>query len=145
MIAEILKDCNRDEIMHQRLKDLCDNAWGKNRAILASSPLQMNKPRQIDDNLYVETYYDTQEMLTVLKNRILDVIGYDYGDISIKLRDSFQKMTRKELDLDSGLMKSEVVNSPIEEVQSEAETNLLEEIKEITEDDVFETQPIFNQ
>lgn len=91
VIAEILKDCNRDENMHHRLKNLCDNVWGKSRAILASSPLQMNKPCQIDDNLYVETYYDTQELLTVLKDRILDVVGYDYKNVRIKVRDPIQE------------------------------------------------------
>ena len=46
----------------------------------------MRSPLKIEDNLYVETHYDTETLLKILTTRILDVIGYDYRDITITVR-----------------------------------------------------------
>ena len=41
---------------------------------------------EIDKELYMESYYDTASLLYVLKNRVLDEVGYNYSGICVQLR-----------------------------------------------------------
>ena len=54
--------------------------------ILAASPEKMHAPLEIDKGLYMESYYDTASLLYVLKNRVLDEVGYNYSGIRVQLR-----------------------------------------------------------
>lgn len=98
----ILRDCNSNEIMHERLLDMCGKVSGRNRLILGSDPSQMNVPLIIDDELYFEGKFDTESLLNVLKTRLLDVVGYDYNDILIKYREPEQSLNLNAQQFDSG-------------------------------------------
>lgn len=80
----ILQDCNSDEAMHNALIDICGKVYGKSRVLFADTPADMVAPIQIDGDMYLETKFDVESLLNVLKNRILDFVGYDYSGISIK-------------------------------------------------------------
>lgn len=80
----ILQDCNFDEAMHNALIDICGKVYGKSRVLFADTPADMVAPIQIDGDMYLETKFDVESLLNVLKNRILDFVGYDYSGISIK-------------------------------------------------------------
>lgn len=80
----ILQDCNSDKAMHKALADICGKVYGKSRLLFANTPADMIAPIQIGDDMYLETKFDVESLLNVLKNRILDFVGYDYSGISIK-------------------------------------------------------------
>ena len=46
----------------------------------------MRSPLQIEENLFMETHYDTETLLNILTTRILSPIGYDYSAISVTVR-----------------------------------------------------------
>ena len=52
--------------------------------LFADTPADMIAPIQIGDDMYLESKFDVESLLNVLKNRILDFVGYDYSGISIK-------------------------------------------------------------
>lgn len=84
---EIMKECNSDKIMHERLIKISGKVFGAKRTLLAKSPNELDAPLKIDDDLYLETKFDTQSLFDIMKNRIFDVIGFDYGSIYIKYYD----------------------------------------------------------
>ena len=90
----ILQDCNADPEMHTRLMELCGKILGRQRVILAASPEGMHAPLEIDKDLYMESYYDTATLLYVLKNRVLDEVGYNYSGIRVRFR---QEQTQEEM------------------------------------------------
>ena len=78
--------------------ELRGKALGRQRAILAASPEKMHAPLEIDEDLYMESYYDTGTLLYVLKNRVLDEVGYNYTGIHVRLRqEQVQEQTREEV------------------------------------------------
>ena len=79
-VLAILQDCNADPTMHTY------KVMGRQRTILAASPEKMHAPLEIDKELYMESYYDTASLLYVLKNRVLDEVGYNYSGIRVQLR-----------------------------------------------------------
>ena len=84
VVEAILGDCNRDDEFHEKLLSLRNRIWGRNRVILSDKNIGMDIPLKIDDDLYFEAKFDTQSLLKVLKNRVLDVVGYDYSKIRIE-------------------------------------------------------------
>ena len=76
-VLAIMQDCNADPTMHTYLMELRGKVMGRQRTILADSPEKMHAPLEIDKELYMESYYDTASLLYVLKNRVLDEVGYD--------------------------------------------------------------------
>ena len=86
----ILKECNSDPVMHQRLLDLRGSISGRQRAILSDVPDGMDVPLSIDEGIYVEGKYDAETMMHVLTNRIFRAVGYDYSGIEITVRDPQQ-------------------------------------------------------
>ena len=68
------------------LMELRGKVMGRQRTILAASPEKMHAPLEIDKELYMESYYDTASLLYVLKNRVLDEVGYNYSGIRVQLR-----------------------------------------------------------
>ncbi len=89
----ILQDCNSNEIMHNALIDICGKVYGKSRILFADTPADMIAPIQIDNDMYLETKFDVESLLNVLKNRILDFVGYDYSGISIKFKETNLNIT----------------------------------------------------
>ena len=92
-VLAILQDCNADPTMHTYLMELRGKVMGRQRTILAASPEKMHAPLEIDKELYMESYYDTASLLYVLKNRVLDEVGYNYSGIHVRLR---QEQTQEE-------------------------------------------------
>ena len=92
-VLAILQDCNADPTMHTYLMELRGKVMGRQRTILAASPEKMHAPLEIDKDLYMESYYDTGTLLYVLKNRVLDEVGYNYFGIHVRLR---QEQTQEE-------------------------------------------------
>ena len=85
-VLAIMQDCNEYPMMHTHLMELRGKVLGRQRAILAASPEKMHAPLEIDKDLYMESYYDTATLLYVLKNRVLDEVGYDYSGIHVRFR-----------------------------------------------------------
>ena len=97
-VLAIMRDCNADANMHSQLMELRGKVLGRQRAILAASPEKMHAPLEIDKDLYMESYYDTGTLLYVLKNRVLDEIGYNYSGIHVRLRqEQVQEQTQEEV------------------------------------------------
>lgn len=85
-VLTIMQDCNEETVMHAHLMGLRGKVLGRQRAILAASPEKMHAPLEIDKDLYMESYYDTETLLYVLKNRVLDEVGYNYSGIRVRFR-----------------------------------------------------------
>lgn len=85
-VLEIMKEYNTDPGTHERLMELRGNIAGRQRTILADSPEGMHRPLRIDQGLYMESYFDTESLLYVLTDRILDAACRDCGDIRIRYR-----------------------------------------------------------
>ena len=85
-VLAIMQDCNADPAKHTYLMELRGKVMGRQRTILAASPEKMHAPLEIDKGLYMESYYDTASLLYVLKNRVLDEVGYNYSGIRVQLR-----------------------------------------------------------
>ena len=100
-VLAIMQDCNEDPVMHAHLMGLRGKVLGRQRTILAASPEKMHAPLEIDKDLYMESYYDTATLLYVLKNRVLDEVGYNYSGIRVRFRQEqaptqVQEQTQKE-------------------------------------------------
>ena len=52
-ILEILRECNKDPIKHDRMVRLRDLVAGRLRPLLSSSPKGMNVPVMIDEGLVI--------------------------------------------------------------------------------------------
>ena len=83
VVEVILKDCISNDTYHNRLLDIRGKVYGKQRVLLAEKPEQMNVPIKIEEGLYFEGKFDTETLLSVLTNRILDAVGYSYQGLQI--------------------------------------------------------------
>ena len=96
-VLTIMQDCNADANMHSQLMELRGKVLGRQRTILAASPEKMHAPLEIDRDLYMESYYDTGTLLYVLKNRVLDEVGYNYSGIRVQFRqEQVRELTQEE-------------------------------------------------
>ncbi len=96
-VLAIMRDCNADANMHSQLMELRGKVLGRQRAILAASPEKMHAPLEIDEDIYMESYYDTGTLLYVLKNRVLDEVGYNYSGIRVQFRqEQVREQTQEE-------------------------------------------------
>ena len=96
-VLAIMQDCNEDPVMHAHLMGLRGKVLGRQCAILAASPEKMHAPLEIDKDIYMESYYDTGTLLYVLKNRVLDEVGYDYSGIRVRFQqEQVQEQTQEE-------------------------------------------------
>ncbi len=86
VMEEILKDCCKNPENRQALMNLRGKVLGRNRVLVDSEPGKMRSPVKIEEALYVETHYDTETLLKILTNRILDKVGYNYSGIKIAVR-----------------------------------------------------------
>jgi hypothetical protein len=81
--TEILKRCDSDAACHDKLMELRNKVSGRKRKVLSDDPGGMDKPVEIRDGLYAETYFDTGALLRMLTTGILNPVGYDYSGISV--------------------------------------------------------------
>ncbi len=86
VVVTIMKRCNADSEKHNKLVELCNRVQGRSRRLLGSSELEMRSAVKIDTGLYMETHYDTESLLRIMKKRILDEVGYDYSGIRVAIR-----------------------------------------------------------
>ena len=86
----ILLDCNADPIRHAQLAALCDCVNGNFRPLLSSNPEKMVVPVMIDDDIYFESKLDTEQLLRVLKEKVLEPVGYDCSAVTIRHRERTQ-------------------------------------------------------
>ena len=86
----VLKVCNDEPEMHQRLLNLRGSVAGRTRFILTDSPDGMNTPLKIDEGLYFEGKFDSEYLMKMMTVRVLDRIGYDYSGITVTLRPDVQ-------------------------------------------------------
>ena len=84
--AVIMKRCNDDAGKHAALMALRSRVQGRSRLLLGSGADGMRSPIKIDRGLYMETHYDTESLLRIMKTRILDAVGYDYSGIQVAIR-----------------------------------------------------------
>lgn len=104
-VKVIMQNCNSNEKMHTALTRICGTVFGKTRTLFDKSPDEMIAPIKIDENMYLETKFDVEALLNVLKNRIFDLIGFDYSGISIKVEEpnnSMIQITEEETDESEG-------------------------------------------
>lgn len=84
--AAVLNDCNSDPQMHERLMQIRGSVAGRYRIILGDDPFQMQVPVKIDDDLYFEGKFDTEYLMKMMTEKVLNRIGYDYSGIVVTLR-----------------------------------------------------------
>ena len=86
-VAEVvMQDCIASRSNRAALQELCGKITGKKRTLLNSNPQGMRSPLRLDENLYMETHYDVENLLNILTTRILEAVHYDYGRISVAIR-----------------------------------------------------------
>jgi hypothetical protein len=71
---------HRDRLMHLR-----NRIMGRSRIFLSDKPDGMDFPIQIADGIYAEMDFDTEWLIRVLTNEILDNAHYDYSHISVSM------------------------------------------------------------
>lgn len=96
VVIEILKDCNADTEMHYRMMKLCGITAGRFRMLLGHDPSKMDSPLKIDDDIYFESKFDTEYLIKMMTEKVLDQVGYDYSDITVTMHDRL-----KDFELDS--------------------------------------------
>lgn len=82
----IMQDCNATQQGYDSLRRVSGRISGRQRILLDNHPNEMNVPLKIDEDLYMEGKFDTESLINVMNNLILDVVGYDYSGISIKIK-----------------------------------------------------------
>ena len=83
-VQTILKHCNRQPDMHERLMQLRGKVFGRQWTILGRYPAGMDVPIQIDKDLYFEAKFDTEALLTMMEKKVLGPVGYDFSGIVIQ-------------------------------------------------------------
>lgn len=93
VVKTIMQHCNSQPDMHERLMQLSGKVAGRQRMILGRSAEKMDAPIRIDEGLYFEGKFDTEALLTMLTKKVLEPIGYDYGQIIIQYTDRESTMS----------------------------------------------------
>lgn len=88
LVEVIMKRCNDDAGKHAALMELRNRVQGRSRQLLGNNSAGMRSPIKIDRGLYMESHYDTESLLRIMKIRILDAVGYDYSGIQVAIRNS---------------------------------------------------------
>ncbi len=94
--VELLRECNTDPVMHERLLALRNILGGRFRCLLSSDADIMSTPLQIDEGLYLEGKLDTEFLLKTVTKEIMDRIGYDYSRIGILIKDPEMEIGREQ-------------------------------------------------
>lgn len=93
VVQTILKHCNEQPDMHERLMQLRGKVFGRQRTIFGNFPERMDVPIQIDKDLYFEAKFDTEALLTMMERKILEPIGYDFSGIMIEYTERKQMIS----------------------------------------------------
>lgn len=96
-VTEILRDCNQNEAMHNRMLKLCDIVAGRQRIILGSNPNEMDVPLKIAEGIYFEGKFDTEYLIKMMRERVLKEVGYDYVNVSLSIREPHQQSEETEI------------------------------------------------
>lgn len=99
VVSAILKDCNADEERHRLMMELCGCTAGRFRTILTHDPFELNVPLKIDSDIYFEGKFDTEYLLKMMKERVLDYVGYDYRNITVTLKPKEQPIQSESEDV----------------------------------------------
>ena len=86
VVTVVMEQCLKSDQNLKKLNEFSDRISGRKRQLLAKSKNNMRSPIKLSDDLFMETHYDTETLLNVLTNRILDAIQYDYSRIQIMIR-----------------------------------------------------------
>jgi len=84
-VEKILKEVMKDDEMKKRIYNLRNKLLGRTRTRLSSTSDEMRSPLKLDENLYIETHYDTETLMKLLL-QILNEISYDYSKIKIVIK-----------------------------------------------------------
>jgi len=79
----VLQRCAAIPETHGKLMSLRNRISGRNRTFLSDKPIGMNAPVKIAEELFAEAYLDTEWLMRVMTDDILDAVGYDYIGISV--------------------------------------------------------------
>lgn len=93
-VEVILKDCAADPVTHEGLLYLCGRVNGNFRPLLSSRKSEMDVPIEIEDGLYFEGKLDTEQLLRVLVEKVLEPAGYDCSAVLLKHRETVQLQER---------------------------------------------------
>ncbi len=85
VVDTILKEVIKNPIMKMRIMALRDKLLGRVRKRLSKTSNDMRSPLKIDDNLFIETHYDTETLIKLLLE-ILEEISYDYNEIQVVIK-----------------------------------------------------------
>lgn len=96
VVAAILKDCDADPVLHERMMDLRGRVLGRFRVLLSDTPDGMGAPIEINSKLYWESKFDTEALLANLTEKLLQVVGYDCRQVQIRLHAPQQDMAEPE-------------------------------------------------
>lgn len=91
----ILKHCNEQPDMHERLMQLRGKVFGRQRIILGEFPERMDVPIRIDQDLYFEAKFDTEALITMMERKILEPVGYDFSEIVIQYAEKKQVISEE--------------------------------------------------
>lgn len=90
VVDTILKDCAADPVRLEHLHCLCDRVNGNFRPLLSSRKAEMKAPVEIEDGLYFESKFDTEQLLRVLVEKILRPVGYDCSSVLLRYQERLQ-------------------------------------------------------
>lgn len=90
VVDTILKDCAADPVRLEHLRCLCDRVNGNFRPLLSSRKAEMKAPVEIEDGLYFESKFDTEQLLRVLVEKILRPVGYDCSSVLLRYQERLQ-------------------------------------------------------
>jgi len=82
----VLSQCNQDPIYHERLMALRNKPLGSRRAYLSDKPDGMRLPIEIYKEMHFEIHNGVKAMMSIVVNKILSAIDYDYSNIDIIFR-----------------------------------------------------------
>ena len=85
VVETILKRILQEKEMKERILGLRDRLLGRKRKRLSSDDKEMRSPIKLDEELYIETHYDTETLMNLLLE-ILNEISYDYNNIRIVIK-----------------------------------------------------------
>jgi len=81
----ILQQCTDIPEKREALMSLRNKISGRTRIILSDKADGMSRPIEIADDVFVESFFDTEWLVRILTREILDVVRYDYSSISISV------------------------------------------------------------
>ena len=85
VVSEVLKKAMTQKEMEDRLMALRDRVLGRKRTRISASCKTMRSPVKLRENLYIETHYDTSNLMNFLI-QILNDIHYDYNNIEVVIK-----------------------------------------------------------